>query len=282
MKSVASMALCTLILVLISSGDVWGDDDPAEPLDALNDFISAWNDADNDKLRKTLNYPHLSLFGPGRLIIASEPDNVSTDFQRMRDRENWHHSTFDSHHPVYVTEHQTHFITTYGRYTETDARPYHTGHVYYIVTNQNGHWGMQLRGGMGSGPKDSNTEAAARKAIDTFFTAWNKADNEAIHRAVNFPHAFLIRDGRTAIARGPDELMTDFDAMREREGWHDSQYHGLEILHAGPAIAYAKLTFTRHHDDGAVYRTVPVLWIITNQDGHWGIQLRAILPPEEN
>ena len=245
-------------------------------LAALNEFIDAWNTADNAELRKALNYPFFTLFRPGRLEIAETPEQFTTDFQLMREQQNWARSTFDESKALTVTEDQVHFATTYSRHN-TDGEKYQTGRVLYIVTKQDGHWGIQLRSGLPSREADAEAETAARGVVDAFFTAWNGADNEAMAKTINFPHAFIIRDGRAAIAKSAIRIGTDFEGMRESEGWHHSEYNSLEFIHAAPDKVIAQLTFTRHHDDGTIYRTVPVLWIITNQDGHWGIQLRAIL-----
>ena len=245
-------------------------------LGALNDFIEAWNTGDNAALRKTLNYPFLTLFRPGQLEIAEEPGQFTTDFQRMREQQNWARSTFDKSKILAVTDDQVHVETTYSRHN-TQGEKYQTGRVFYIVTKQDGHWGMQFRSGMPPSEADAKAETAARGVIDAFFAAWNGADNEAMRKTINFPHAFIVRDGRAAIAKSAIRIGTDFEGMRESEGWHHSQYHGLEFIHAAPDKVIAQLTFTRHDEDGTIYRTVPVLWIITNQDGHWGIQLRAIL-----
>ena len=245
-------------------------------LGALNEFIEAWNTGDNAELRKTLNYPFFTLFGPGQLDIAEEPEQFATDFQRMRERQNWARSTFDESKILAVTDDQAHVVTTYSRHN-TEGVKYQTGQVFYIVTKQDGQWGMQFRSGMPPGEADAEAETAARAVIDEFFAAWNGADNEAMAKTINFPHAFIIRDGRAAIAKSAIRIGTDFEGMRESEGWHHSEYHGLEFIHAAPDKVIAQLTFTRHDEDGTIYRTVPVLWIITMQDGHWGIQLRAIL-----
>ena len=245
-------------------------------LAALNEFIDAWNTADNAELRKALNYPFFTLFRPGQPEIAETPEQFTTDFQLMREQQNWARSTFDESKALTVTEDQVHFATTYSRHN-TDGEKYQTGRVLYIVTKQDGHWGMQFRSGMPPGEADAEAETAARAVIDEFFAAWNGADNEAMAKTINFPHAFIIRDGRAAIAKSAIRIGTDFEGMRESEGWHHSEYHGLEFIHAAPDKVIAQLTFTRHDEDGTIYRTVPVLWIITMQDGHWGIQLRAIL-----
>ena len=65
--------------------------------------------------------------------------------------------------------------------------------------------------------------------------------------------------------------------MREREGWDKSEYKDLEFTYSDANTAFAQLTFTRHKANGDIYTTVPVLWIITKQNDHWGIQFRAIL-----
>lgn len=245
-------------------------------LSSLDEFINAWNTADNAELRKTLNYPFFTLFRPGELDIAEEAEQFTTDFDRMREQQNWARSTFDESKVLAVADDQVHVETTYSRYN-SEGEKYQTGQVFYIVTNHDGHWGMQFRSPLPSREADAEAESAARGVIDEFFTAWNGADNEAMLKVMNLPHAFILRNGRAAIANSAEKIATDFDAMRRREGWHHTKYHSLEFIHAAPDKVLAKLTFTRHHEDGSIYRTVPVLWIITNQNGHWGIQVRAIL-----
>ena len=146
-----------------------------------------------------------------------------------------------------------------------------------MVTRRGGKRGRQVGRGWPSGEAEVEAETAASGVVEAFFTAWNGADNEGMAKTINFPHAFIIRDGRAAIAKSAIRIGTDFEGMRENEGWHHSEYNSLEFIHAAPDKVIAQLTFTRHHDAGTIYRTVPVLWIITHQDGPWGIQLRGIL-----
>lgn len=130
-------------------------------------------------------------------------------------------------------------------------------------------------------PADDNgtaeAEHAARQVVDEFFVAWNNADNPAIHKAINFPHVFLVNNGRMAIANGPDELITDFDRMRKDSDWHSSSLDSIEITRSSPDKVHFEIVFSRRHKDGTAYRTVPALWIVTKQDGHWGIQIRSIM-----
>lgn len=270
----AASILC-LALAMLSGTSMADDDYKQQAVGALGEFIKAWNTGDNAELRKTLNYPAFTLFGPGQLTVAQEPGDFTVPFDRMRKEEKWDHSTFEDYRALYVSPKQVHIACTYRRFN-TAGRNYQTGGVFYIMTNNDGHWGMQLRSGMPPGPNDAQAERAARAVIDEFFTAWNNGDNAGTNEVMNFPHAFIIRGGRAAIAPDASGQTTDFDAMRKRENWHHSAYHDLKIVYARSDKVLAYLTFTRHHPDGEKYTTVPVLWVITNQNGHWGIQVRAI------
>jgi len=245
---------------------------------ALETFIAAWNAADNDALRETLHYPHLSLFGPGQLVVAEHPREFSTDFDRMREQEGWVRSDLRILGTPQVAPGQVHVEAEYRRYNAA-GDVYRTGHVYYIVTKQDSRWGMQFRMPYTADSRDPLAAHRATETIDEFFQAWNKADNDAIRAVVNFPHAFVLPDGEVAVARRPDELYTDFKQMTAREGWRYSRYQDLRIPYADTEKALAHLTFTRHHEDNSVYRTVPVVWFLTRQNDRWGVQVRAILQP---
>ena len=124
----------------------------------------------------------------------------------------------------------------------------------------------------------SDAEAAAKKLIDDFFVAFNAKDNHALQKIANYPHAFLMDNGRMAIANAPDELVMNFDAMTDREGWHHSSLGDYEVSSSSPEKVHVELTFNRHKEDGTIYRTVPALWIVTKQDGEWGLQFRSLMP----
>lgn len=176
-----------------------------------------------------------------------------------------------------ITADQVHFIGGISEQDESGATV-SSDRLYVVMTQVAGNWGVQLIAVLSEPTSDAGSVQATQSTIEKFFTAWNAADNDAIHDQVNFPHVFLTREGRASIANTPDELITDFGSMREREGWAKSEYHGFEVIHADDLKVIAKLTFTRHRADGTIYQTVPVVWIITNVNGHWGLQVRCILP----
>jgi ketosteroid isomerase-like protein len=124
----------------------------------------------------------------------------------------------------------------------------------------------------------SEAEAAAKNLIDEFFEAFNAEDNDALQKIANYPHSFLLDNGRVITAQSANELVMNFDAMKEREGWHHSTLDAYKVCQSSAEKVHVELTFSRHKADGTNYWTVPALWIVTKQDGKWGIQIRSLMP----
>ena len=78
---------------------------------------------------------------------------------------------------------------------------------------------------------------------------------------------------------GPADVVPDFDRLRQTEGWDYSTIDRAEPLQVAPDKVHFEVVFSRRHaEDGTAYRTVPSLFIITRQDGAWGLQFQSILP----
>ena len=111
-------------------------------------FQEAWNGGDLERVRDELHYPHITVgLAGGQVVIAPTRDDFQTDFARMRDIEGWASSSFEDFTPLAASDTKVHFETTFKRF-HPDGTEYGSGRVLYIVTEQDGHWGMQLRSGM--------------------------------------------------------------------------------------------------------------------------------------
>jgi hypothetical protein len=178
-----------------------------------------------------------------------------------------------------VSAEKANCLVTYSR-KKADGSVYNTGMIAYILTNQSGQWAMQFRAPIGEAVgEDSGAVRSARRVLDEFFVAFNAADNARLQPLSNYPHAFMMADGRVAVAAGPEELVTNFEAMRANEGWAKSTLDSAVVAHATAEQVHFDIVFSRLHADGKVYRTVPARWVVTNGDGHWGLQFRSLMPP---
>ena len=123
--------------------------DPAQAArQVLDAYFAAWNAADVEGMRRTFNYPFITLGPAGQAVIAAGPADFTTDFTRLREREGWHRSTLDSFAVIAASETKVHCRVGFSRYRPDDTR-YATGTVLYIMTRHAGHWGLQLRSGLG-------------------------------------------------------------------------------------------------------------------------------------
>ena len=110
---------------------------------AVEAFYAAWSAGDLETLRGTMNYPHVSLF-PGRVEVRATPEDFESPFERLREGQGWHSSSLDRIHPVWTRDDKVCLSVDWSRYGEDGAR-YLSGNIIYIVTNVDGHWGIQFR-----------------------------------------------------------------------------------------------------------------------------------------
>ncbi len=121
----------------------------------------------------------------------------------------------------------------------------------------------------------SEPAQAARQALDAYFAAWNAADVEGMRTTFNYPFITLGPAGQAVIAAGPADFTADFARLREREGWHRSTLDSVEVIAASETKVHCLAGFSRYRPDDTRYATGTVLYVMTRQDGHWGMQFRS-------
>jgi ketosteroid isomerase-like protein len=124
---------------------------------------------------------------------------------------------------------------------------------------------------------DAQHVAAARAALDEYFRAWNAGDNDAVAAISNYPRLSLGENGQVVVRETPEAIATDFDALRQ-SGWDHSTLDLVEAVHVSGDKVHFRIVFSRYGADGTPYTTAPGLYVMTNQNGHWGLQLQSILP----
>ena len=123
------------------------------------------------------------------------------------------------------------------------------------------------------------SERQARAALDAFIEAWNTGHNDALRDTMNFPFVTVAPNGRMIVADTPRAFATDFDEMRARDGWHHSTFDLVQATWVALDRVNFKVVWSRHRADGTRYAGGTIFYIVTNQDGHWGLQLRSPMPP---
>jgi hypothetical protein len=80
------------------------------------------------------------------------------------------------------------------------------------------------------------------------------------------------------VAETREAFQTDFQQLRDAEGWASSSFDDFTTISASPTKVHFETTFRRYGSDGTVYASGRVLYIVTERDGRWGMQLRSGIP----
>jgi hypothetical protein len=126
---------------------------------------------------------------------------------------------------------------------------------------------------------DEQDPAAIGRAVATeYVSAFTDRDMERSRDVLNYPSVRLA-SGRVMTWATRDDYEIRWDLLAEREGWHHSTLDDVQVIQAGSDKVHIAATFSRYHEDGERYATHQAFWVITNQDGHWGIQCRSSYAP---
>ncbi len=248
---------------------------------ALRQFIQAWNLADNRLIQSTLNYPHIT-HAPLALIIAKQAEEFQTDFAALK-KQGWASSRFDKIITRQSSPEKVNFEVEYSRLNGA-GEVYSRGYVFYVVTLQDGHWGMQYRApGVLNADVESPEQRLAREqvlaTIDEFFLAFNAADTTALLKTNHVPQV-MLNAGRFIHAESEQSpiVSMNFDSMRERENWNNSSLGDLQVLNVAPDQVIVELSFERFNPAGEKYLTGPAVWVLTKREERWGVEFRSLMP----
>ncbi len=115
--------------------------------------------------------------------------------------------------------------------------------------------------------------AAAMQVLDEYMAAWNKQDLEGWERTFQFPH-YRLASGRMSVLEQPGQQ----DSKRlwqAIDGWHHSRWDQRRIVHAAADKIHVDTEFTRYRADGSRIGTYESLYILTKENGRWGVKLRS-------
>ncbi|ODT89805.1 hypothetical protein [Phenylobacterium sp. SCN 70-31] len=119
--------------------------------------------------------------------------------------------------------------------------------------------------------------AAAQGRLDAFMTAFNARDLPAFEATFNFPHVRFASGTVTIINPGYHKPeMFGSGALTE---WDHSAWERREVIHAGADKVHIDTRFSRYRKDGSVIGGFDSIYIVTRQDGRWGIQGRSSFAP---
>lgn len=118
---------------------------------------------------------------------------------------------------------------------------------------------------------------AAQRCLDDFMAAFNARDLEAWEATFNFPSVRLA-SGQLMILDKPGWHPPDTFSRRLGD-WDHSDWERREVIHAGPDKVHIDTRFVRYRKDGSVIGHFDSIYVITLEDGHWGVKARSSFAP---
>ncbi|MBL8772064.1 MAG: hypothetical protein JNK30_11845 [Phenylobacterium sp.] len=119
--------------------------------------------------------------------------------------------------------------------------------------------------------------AAAQACLDAFMTAFNARDIPAYEATFNFPHVRFASGQVTII--NPGYHKPEMFSRGSLAEWGRSAWARRDVIHAGADKVHIDTRFTRYRKDGTVLSAFDSIYIVTKQDGRWGIQGRSSYAP---
>jgi hypothetical protein len=118
---------------------------------------------------------------------------------------------------------------------------------------------------------------AAMKCLDDFMTAFNARDIAAWRQTFNFPSVRLASNTLTIIDK--DYHQPDVFGRGALAEWDHSAWDRRAVIHAGDDKVHIDTRFVRYRKDGSVIGGFDSIYVVTCENGHWGVKARSSFAP---
>ena len=249
-----------------------------DALIALDRYLETWNSRDGATWATSLHFPHVRP-GPGAFEMTRTPEEYAkgVNFEATL-KSGWHHSEWVTREVLQVGIDKIHASGTWQRYT-ADGKPLAGSDITYILTRQNGRWGVQARFAAGVNGVDAAAAArnssAALEAVANFTSAWNSHDERRLASSIHYPHV-RIADGRVEIWGTADDYLAGPEPGRQRT-WHETRVDSATVVQSTATGVNVAVSFSRIGRDGRVLSSDEGVFLVVLRQGSWKVQARSTM-----
>ncbi len=285
-------ALCLLVALLLVGCAEPAPEAPETPIPeavatspgraAAVRFMETWNTRDASVWASSLHFPHVRP-GPGTHGLSPNAEEYAANFDYGPIlATGWDHTEFEQLDVIHEGATKAHVAGRWGR-VDGEGNKIRRNLVTYIATEIDGAWGIQARFSAGppaEGDVASAAEAAALAKVEEYMKAFNARDPAAWAATLNYPHV-RVASGDVRVWETEQEYadFMDFDAFAERFGWDHSAWQEIEAVQVSENGVNVALTFSRYDQDDQVLATFETLYLVTHENGRWGVRARSSFAP---
>ncbi|TXI89289.1 MULTISPECIES: hypothetical protein [unclassified Cupriavidus] len=114
----------------------------------LDRFMEALNAHDARAMDACMHFPHVRFAGGNVKVYEAPGSNPMDLFQKLRDEDDWRHSTWRAREVVQFNRDKAHVALSYTRF-RSDGSVIGVYDSLYVLTRVEGRWGIQMRSSFG-------------------------------------------------------------------------------------------------------------------------------------
>ena len=119
----------------------------------------------------------------------------------------------------------------------------------------------------------------AMRVLDSFMTHFNSRDMEQWSETLNYPHVRFAGSEVTVWDTKEEYSSVDIFDRLTSTGWHHSAWLSRKVILVSEDKVHISTVFQRYDENNNPLKQYQSLYIVTNKDGHWGVQARSSLAP---
>lgn len=119
----------------------------------------------------------------------------------------------------------------------------------------------------------------AMKVLDSFMTSFNARNMEEWSETLNYPHVRFAGSEVTVWDTKEEYSAIDIFERLASTGWHHSAWLSRKVILVSENKVHISTIFQRYDENNNPLKQYQSLYIVTNKDGHWGVQARSSLAP---
>jgi len=119
----------------------------------------------------------------------------------------------------------------------------------------------------------------AMQVLDSFMTSFNARNMEEWSETLNYPHVRFAGSEVTLWNTKEEYSSIDIFERLSSTGWHHSAWLSRKVILVSKNKVHISTIFERYDENNNPLKKYQSLYIVTNKDGHWGVQARSSLAP---
>jgi hypothetical protein len=122
---------------------------------------------------------------------------------------------------------------------------------------------------------DPKVKEEVYKVLDEYIDAFSAKDLDRWEATYHFPH-YRLANGYMSVLEKPGlrNSASIFGAL-QKTGWSYSRWEHRNIIQASDTKVHVDTRFLRYDKDGILLEAYESLYILTYEDGRWGVKMRS-------